>query len=104
MASFIKKWFFIVVVVGLISFFGCGKTAPDTPACTNKSPSEDSAALLKYAADSSIHVTRDTSGLYYQIIDSGNSNKPVMSSNITVNYIGRLMSGAIFDSVSNSNL
>lgn len=104
MVSVIKKWFFIVVVVGLIGFFGCGKTGPDTPACTNKSPSADSDSLLTYAADSSIHVTWDSSGLYYQIIDTGNSNKPVFSSNITVNYIGRLMSGVIFDSASNSNL
>jgi FKBP-type peptidyl-prolyl cis-trans isomerase len=104
MVSCIKKWFFIVVVVGLIGFFGCGKTAPDTPACTSKSPSADSDSLVKYAADSSIYVTKDTSGLFYQIIDAGNSTKPVFSSILTVNYIGRLMNGVVFDSASNSNL
>jgi FKBP-type peptidyl-prolyl cis-trans isomerase FkpA len=99
-----KKLFFVVVVIGLITFFGCGKQAPDNPACTNSSPYADSTVLLKYAADSSIKTTWDSSGLYYQILDTGNNNKPVFSSNMTVNYVGRLMSGAIFDSASNSNL
>jgi FKBP-type peptidyl-prolyl cis-trans isomerase FkpA len=99
-----KKLLFVLVVAGLISFFGCGKTAPDNPPCTSRGPFEDSSALLKYAADSSIKVTMDSSGLFYQIIDSGNSTKPVFSSNIWVNYIGRLMNGSVFDSASNTNL
>jgi FKBP-type peptidyl-prolyl cis-trans isomerase FkpA len=104
MASVMKKLFFVFVVVGIVVFFGCNKSLPDTPACTNLSPFADSAALLKYAYDSSLHVTRDSTGLYYQILDSGNSTRPIFSSNITVNYVGRLMSGVIFDSASNSNL
>jgi FKBP-type peptidyl-prolyl cis-trans isomerase FkpA len=98
-----KKLFFVFVVVGLVVFFGCNKNLPDVTACSPLPPSADSAALLKYAHDSSIQVTAD-SGIYYQIIDSGYGNRPVYSSNITVNYVGRLMSGAIFDSASNSNL
>jgi FKBP-type peptidyl-prolyl cis-trans isomerase FkpA len=99
-----KKLLFVVVVVGLVTFFGCGKNAPDTPACINKSIYADTSALLKYASDSSIHTTWDSSGLYYQILNSGNSTKPIFSSNITVNYVGRLMSGIVFDSASNTNL
>jgi FKBP-type peptidyl-prolyl cis-trans isomerase FkpA len=99
-----KSLLFLFVVAGMVVFFGCYKNVPDTPACTNKSPFADSSALLKYAQDSSIEVTRDSSGLFYKIIDSGNSTRPVFSSNVTVNYVGRLMSGVIFDSASNSNL
>jgi FKBP-type peptidyl-prolyl cis-trans isomerase FkpA len=102
MAS-VKKLFFVFVVAGIVIFFGCNKNLPDVKACTPLPPSADSAVLLKYAYDSSIKVTQD-SGMYYQIIDSGNSNRPVYSSNITVNYVGRLMSGTIFDSATNSNL
>jgi FKBP-type peptidyl-prolyl cis-trans isomerase FkpA len=100
-----KKLFFVFVVAGIIVFFGCNKGLPDnvTP-CTNKSPFADSAALLKYAHDSSIQVTRDSSGLYYQILDSGNSTRPIFSSNVIVTYVARLMTGAIFDSATNSNL
>ena len=90
-----RKLFFAIVIVCLISFFGCGKSVPDNPACTANPPSADSAALLKFAADS-IKPTRDSSGLFYQIIDSGNANnKPNLYSNVTVNYVGRLMNGAI---------
>jgi FKBP-type peptidyl-prolyl cis-trans isomerase FkpA len=99
-----KKLFFVFVVAGVLIVFGCGKQTPDIPVCSNKSISADTSALLKYAKDSSIHVSWDSSGLYYQILDSGNSYKPVFSSNITVNYLGRLMSGVIFDSASNTNL
>jgi FKBP-type peptidyl-prolyl cis-trans isomerase FkpA len=98
-----KKFYFVLVVTGLIGFFGCGKQAPDNPSCTNTSPYSDSTALLKFA-DDSIKATMDSSGLFYQIVDSGSSVKPVYSSTITVNYVGRLMSGAIFDSASNTNL
>jgi FKBP-type peptidyl-prolyl cis-trans isomerase FkpA len=98
-----KKLFLIFVVVGIVVFFGCNKGLPDVTACTLLPPSADSAALLKYAHDSSIQVTAD-SGMYYKIIDSGNSTRPIYSSNLVVNYVGRLMSGAIFDSASNSNL
>ena len=99
-----KKLFFAFVVVGIVVFFGCNKGLPDVSPCTNLSPFADSAALLKYAYDSSIHVIRDSTGLYYQVLDYGNSTRPISTSHITVNYVGRLMSGAIFDSASNSNL
>jgi FKBP-type peptidyl-prolyl cis-trans isomerase FkpA len=99
-----KKLCFVFFVAGFISLFGCGKSQPDNPACSNNSPFADSITLLKYAADSSIKASMDSSGLFYQIIDSGTGNKPAFSSHLTVNYIGRLMSGAIFDSASNTNL
>jgi FKBP-type peptidyl-prolyl cis-trans isomerase FkpA len=99
-----KKLSFVFFIAGLIVFISCGKTVSDNPPCTSKKPFDDSAALLKYAADSSLKVSMDSSGLFYQIIDSGNAVKPVYSSNITVNYIGRLMNGGVFDSASNTNL
>src|SRR6185369_17963899 len=44
-------------------------------------------------------------GIFYKILDSGDQNlKPVFSTNIKVNYVGRLMNGVIFDSASNTNL
>ncbi|MDP9040599.1 MAG: FKBP-type peptidyl-prolyl cis-trans isomerase [Bacteroidota bacterium] len=99
-----KKLFFIVVASSLICFFGCGKQVSDNVGCTNRPVFSDSSMLLKYAADSSIHATMDSTGLFYQIIDSGNTKKPVFSSTIVVNYVGRFMSGTLFDSASNSNL
>jgi FKBP-type peptidyl-prolyl cis-trans isomerase FkpA len=99
-----KKLYFVVVIVGLISFFGCGKSKPDFLTCTNALPFSDSAALLQYAADSSITPTKDNTGLFYQIIDSGSNVKPYSTSHLMVNYVGRFMNGALFDSASNSDL
>jgi FKBP-type peptidyl-prolyl cis-trans isomerase FkpA len=100
-----KKLFFVFFVAGIAVFLGCGKDLPNVAPCSNKSPFADSAALLQFAHDSSIQVTRDSSGLYYQILDSGNSSqKPIFSSNVTVTYVARLMTGAIFDSATNSTL
>jgi FKBP-type peptidyl-prolyl cis-trans isomerase FkpA len=99
-----KKLVFVFAVTTMISFMGCGKASPDNFACTNEPVSADSAELIKYAGDS-IKLTHDSSGLYYHIVDSGAVPKPILSSYVVVNYIGRLASnGAIFDSASNTNL
>ena len=98
-----KLFLFVLSGIVVFSYFSCQKNTPDNPVCTNKPVTADSAALIKFAGDS-IPLSHDSSGLYYHIIDSGNSNKPVFSSNLTVNYTARLMDNKIFDSASNSNL
>ena len=105
MASVMKKLFFVFVVAGIVVFFGCGKNLPDVSPCTDKPVTADSSALLQFARDSSIQVTKDSSGLYYQILDTGNKQRPVLSSNVMVTYVARLtLTGAVFDSATNSNL
>ncbi len=37
-APVMKKLLFVFIISGLVSFFGCGKTAPDNPPCTSKKP------------------------------------------------------------------
>jgi FKBP-type peptidyl-prolyl cis-trans isomerase FkpA len=98
-----KLFLFILSAITVICYLSCAKSSPNVPACVNKLPSDDSAALVNFAGDS-IPLTHDSSGLFYHIIDSGNANKPVFSSNITVNYVGRLMTNKVFDSASNTNL
>jgi FKBP-type peptidyl-prolyl cis-trans isomerase FkpA len=98
-----KKFVCVFTIVGLICFFGCDKT-PDNPACTDPSAYYDSTALIKFAGDS-IKLTMDSTGLFYHIIDSGSAtNKPMYNSVMTVDYIGKLMNNAVFDSASNTNL
>lgn len=98
-----KKLFFVLIVLGLICYFGCDK-GPDNPACTDRPPAADSAALIKFAGDS-IKLTWDSSGVYYHIVDSGSAtNKPLYNSQITVDYIGKFMNNSVFDSAYNTNL
>ena len=111
MTSVMKRLFlFILICVVTVSYFACAKTStPQQPSCTDKTPNQDSSEIIKFANDSfpnSIPLTRDTTGLYYHIIDSGSStNKPISKSNLRVTYVARFIpSNIIFDSASNSYL
>ena len=100
-----KMFLFVLICIAVVSYFACTKsTTPQQPSCTDKTPNQDSAAIIKYAGDS-ISLTRDTTGLYYHIIDSGSSTKPIFESNLMVTYVARIIpSNIIFDSATNSNL
>jgi FKBP-type peptidyl-prolyl cis-trans isomerase FkpA len=99
-----KKLIFILVGFSFLCYFGCVKGTPSTQACTNTLPYSDSTTLLKFAGVYYINTTFDSSGIYYQILDSGSGVKPNENSYCTVNYIGRLMNYVIFDSASNSRM
>jgi FKBP-type peptidyl-prolyl cis-trans isomerase FkpA len=98
-----KKLLLVTFVICLIAYLGCTKTVPEAAACTDALPFSDSTALLKFA-DDSIKTTMDSSGIFYQILDSGTSVKPTLNSYLIVNYIGKMMNNQIFDSATNSNL
>jgi hypothetical protein len=57
--------------------------------------------MVSFANSNGITYTTDSSGILYQIISSGNNNRPTLSSNITVDYVGKLMNGTTFDSSNN---
>jgi FKBP-type peptidyl-prolyl cis-trans isomerase FkpA len=101
-----KSFLFVLFCIAIISYFACSKSVtPQQPACTNVDPNDDSAALVKYAAADSVIPTRDSTGLYYHIIDSGSSAKPTLASNLMVTYTARFIpSNVLFDSANNSNL
>jgi len=94
-----------ILVLGHTS---CAKDAPSAPACTNKNPVADSATLIQYASQyvslTRDSLTRDSIGLFWHIVDSGNSTKPNVNSILTVNYVAKLMNNQTFDSASNSYL
>ena len=77
--------------------------SPGYNTCTGPEPSADSSALLAFAARDSMTVTRDSTGLYYQIIDSGAGPMPTSSSKIYATYQGELMDGTIFDSTTDAS-
>ncbi|MFI5153180.1 MAG: FKBP-type peptidyl-prolyl cis-trans isomerase [Chitinophagales bacterium] len=76
---------------------------PGSYSCTNLDPSQDSAALLKFAADNGISPVRDSSGLYYEIIKQGTGQTPTYSSRVYVTYTAKLMDGTLFDSTGSSS-
>ena len=59
---------------------------------------KDDAVIVKFLADNKITALKHSSGIYYQIIEPGSGNFNYKSSTyVTVNYTGRLLSGAVFD-------
>jgi FKBP-type peptidyl-prolyl cis-trans isomerase FkpA len=99
-----KKFIFAALGIGIIIFVAsCMKSAgPGYVTCTGGKPADDSAALLAYASANGITPTLDSTGLYYEIIDSGAGVRPTLNSKIFVTYVGKLMTGYTFDSVGNS--
>ena len=87
-----KKLFLIVLsVIAISAYFACSKSAPQTPSCTATPVADDSSALVKFAGDS-IPLTKDSSGLYYHIIDSGSATaKPQNFNRLVVTYVARII-------------
>jgi FKBP-type peptidyl-prolyl cis-trans isomerase FkpA len=64
----------------------------------SKSTTSENEQMTSYAAKNNITYVSDPSGVLYQIITAGNSNKPRLTSIITVTYTGKLMNDKTFDS------
>jgi hypothetical protein len=79
-------------------------TPTPTPTCTPASISGETSTMVSFANTNGITYTTDSSGILYQIILSGNNNRPTLSSNVTIDYIGKLMNGTTFDSANNISL
>jgi len=84
--------FSFVMVLGLSSCLKDDYVDPTVQA------QKDDATIVKFIADNKITAIKHSSGLYYQIIQSGAGNI-TYSANTTVlaNYTGRLLSGQVFD-------
>jgi len=77
----------ILLMLGIFSQMSC-----------SKSSASEKDQMTGYAAKNNITYVSDPSGVLYQIITAGNSNKPRLTSTITVTYTGKLMNGKTFDS------
>ncbi|MFD0751658.1 FKBP-type peptidyl-prolyl cis-trans isomerase [Mucilaginibacter calamicampi] len=63
----------------------------------------DDAQIVAYLAKNNITAVKDASGLYYQIITPGSSEKPTLNNGPYITYKGSLMSnGTVFEDRSTS--
>ncbi len=90
---------FIFFLLGMsLAFSACIKSDEEEFIDPFEQLAKDEATIKKYIADNSIPAIRDTSGVYYQIISPGTGNfQYVASTQISVNYKGKLLNGNIFD-------
>jgi FKBP-type peptidyl-prolyl cis-trans isomerase FkpA len=92
------KTLFLVLVGGMILFSqtGCLKGSA-SQSCTPASPSSEQPSITAYASAQGINATKDSSGLYYEIISHGNGATPTADSKVFVTYVGKLLNGTVFD-------
>lgn len=79
----------------LIAFASCKKTA--TFDASAQAAKDDTAIKAYLAANPNISATKDDKGIYYQVLTEGTGANPTPASNVTVNYIGKLLNGQQFD-------
>lgn len=79
---------------------GCAKKEMG---CTPVSPQSEDAQIKAYASADGIAAVKHSSGIYYQIIDSGTGATPTMNSYVYITYTGKLLNGTQFDKASNAD-
>lgn len=89
----IKLYLFSVIM--MLSMSSCLKDEDVDPTVQ---AGKDDATIVKFIADNKISAVKHSSGVYYQIIQSGSGNI-TYTANTTVkaHYTGRLTNGQIFD-------
>jgi FKBP-type peptidyl-prolyl cis-trans isomerase FkpA len=92
-----KILFFMLVLATVLT--ACNKTekCPYTPS-TAVAGSAEIATLRSWLDANSLPYTEHSSGIFYKVINPGAGATPGVCSNVTVKYIGRLSTGAAFDS------
>lgn len=78
----------------IVSCTGCSK---NEMGCTSVEPQAEEAQILAYAVKDSLNVTKHSSGIYYQVIDSGRGATPARNSAISATYTGKYLDETKFD-------
>lgn len=100
-----KKWFFLCALYALV-FTGCTKSDNSTTNCSELAPetvatSTEKAYLLNYLSANGITNAVEKNGMFYVISAQGTGTSPNLCSNISVDYVGKIMltttDGAQFD-------
>src|SRR5690349_9897590 len=90
-----KKVLVIAVAASafLVSCLKNNVTTPPTNNCTNVTPAAEQATIQAFTNADSIDYTRDTSNVYFHVVDSGSG--PVVYSTIFFKYKATLLNGTV---------
>jgi FKBP-type peptidyl-prolyl cis-trans isomerase FkpA len=92
------KHFTLLCCFIALAFAGCKKNYN-----TTDQAALDDAKIQAYIKANNLTVTKDPSGLYYAIQKTGIGPYPVSTSDVSVNYTGKLLDGTVFET-SSTNL
>lgn len=93
-----KKW--TVALLAILAFGACSKKSADCMYKESNATAPDSEVQSVEAFLSSQNITtaiKHPSGFYYEIVSSGAGTAPGICSSVSVNYVGKLTNGNIFD-------
>lgn len=103
MPSIIKAYFCAImfknkILLGLFLIVGAFSSCKKDTYNAEEQLKIDDKLIVDFIAKNGIPAIKHSSGLYYQILAPGTGSTTFMSStNVSVNYEGRLLNGAIFD-------
>ena len=86
----------LALTVFSVLFFGCKKSTN-----AEEQAAIDDTKIQAYIAANNLTMTKDVSGLYYQIITEGSGTAPTTASHVRVAYTGTLLDGTAVDSSTN---
>lgn len=89
-----------VLSVMSLSFYSCLKK--DVNQCPYrdsevKAPDAEVQNVIAYLDSKGIEATKDSSGVFYVVDAAGTGATPDVCSSITINYVGKLTTDAVFD-------
>ncbi len=88
-----KRYFLLLSGLIIILFSACRKQID-----TNTQAAIDDAKIQAYIKANHLTMTRDTSGIYYQILTENPGPHPTLLDTVQVTYNGQLLNGTSFDS------
>ena len=88
-----------VLILALVPvvFYGCLKSETSTPPCTDVPPATEEPQIIAFCNANSIVYMKDSSGIFYQILDMGTSPSPTLSSKVSVTYVAKYLDGTLLD-------
>lgn len=92
-----KRYFLLLSGLIIILFSACRKELD-----TTTQASIDDAKIQAYIKANHLTMTKDTSGIYYQIITANPGPHPTLTDTVKVTYTGELLNGTSFDSQSST--
>ena len=93
-----KRYFLLLSGLLIILFSACRK---ELNAATQAQI--DDAKIQAYIKANHLNMTKDTSGIYYQIITANAGPHPTLLDTVKVTYTGELLNGTQFDTESGTN-
>lgn len=92
------KKVFVLAMLPLL-FLGCVKSNLGSQACTDVSPASEEAQIIAYCNANVITYTKDSSGIFYQIINSGTDPKPTSSSKVSFIFTAKFLNNALLSEI-----